>query len=73
MTSEEVIAWLESSEHLRPEPPAEHAFHRYYLDEDRELFLVFHTRGRRLLCRGQVARQAREGLAEQQDPFSGVH
>ena len=73
MSAVEVIAWLESSEHLRPEPPAEHAFHRYYLDEDRELYLVFHARERRLLCRGQVARQARQGLPEQLDPFSGVH
>lgn len=73
MSCEEVIAWIESSEHLRPEPAPEHAWHRYYLDETRELYLVFHARGKRLLCRGQVARQAREGLSEEQDPFSGVH
>lgn len=73
MTMEEVIAWIESAEHLKIEPPPDHAFHRYYLDETRELYLVFHARGKKLLCRGQVTRQSRHGLPEELDPFSGVH
>lgn len=73
MSMTEVIAWLESAEHLRVPPPQDHAFHRYYLDEDRELYLVFHAQGRKLLCRGQVARPAQSGLPVELDPFSGVH
>lgn len=73
MTMEEVITWVESSEHLQLEPPAGHAFHRYYMDEDRQLYLVFHAQGRKLLCRGSVTDQSRLEDSEVRDPFSGVH
>lgn len=73
MTMEEVIAWLEGAAHLQAPPPSEHAFHRYYMDETRQLYLVFHTRGKKLLCRAQVMKQGRHHLPEELDPFSGVH
>jgi hypothetical protein len=73
MTMEEVITWIESSEHLKIEPPAGHAFHRYYMDEDRQLYLVFHAQGRKLLCKGFVTDQRRLEDSETRDPFSGVH
>lgn len=73
MSMEEVIAWLEGAAHLAVAPPSDHAFHRYYMDETRQLYLVFHTRGKKLLCRAQVMKQGRHHLPEELDPFSGVH
>lgn len=73
MTMEEVITWLESSEHLKIEPPAGHAFHRYYMDEDRQLYLVFHAQGRKLLCRATVTDHTHVEDSEARDPFSGIH
>lgn len=73
MTMEEVIAWIEGAAHLLAPPPSEHAFHRYYMDETRQLYLVFHTRDRKVLCRAQVMKQGRHHLPEELDPFSGVH
>ncbi|MCO5171262.1 MAG: hypothetical protein M9894_33590 [Planctomycetes bacterium] len=73
MTMEEVIAWLEGAAHLQAPPPSDHAFHRYYMDETRQLYLVFHTRAKKVLCRAQVMKQGRHHLPEELDPFSGVH
>lgn len=73
MSMEEVIAWLEGATHLQMAPPSEHAFHRYYMDETRQLYLVFHARGKKVLCRAQVMKQGRHHLPEELDPFSGVH
>jgi hypothetical protein len=73
MTMEEVIAWLESSAALQEEPPLGQAFHRYYMDENRELYLVYHAQGKKLLVEGEVVESARKSLPAELDPFSGVH
>lgn len=69
----EAIAWVEGAEHLRSDPPPGKAWHRYYVDENLEVYLVFHAAGRKLLVRGDVVEQARRALLPAEDPFSGVH
>ena len=69
----EAIAWMEGARHLQTEPPPGRAFHRYYADENLEVYLVFHAAGHKLLVRGQVVEQARRALLPADDPFSGVH
>ena len=73
MSMEEAVAWIESSARCQQEPPTGHAYHRYYMDETRELYLVFHADGKKLLCRSEVTEQARRALPPERDPFSGVH
>ncbi|MGE0707275.1 MAG: hypothetical protein AB7N76_16310 [Planctomycetota bacterium] len=74
MSSEEVIAWLEGgAAPLQHGPPPGKAFHRYYMDETRQLFLVFCAGGEKLLVKGTVVEQARREVPPDQDPWSGVH
>ena len=73
MTMEEVIAWIESSSTLQADPPAGKSHHRYYMDENRVLYLVYHAKGRKILVKGEVTESARKQLPEALDPFSGVH
>lgn len=73
MTMEEAVAWIECSDHLAKDPPQGRVYHRYYMDETRELWLVYHSEDGRLLCRGEVTEKAWTMLRDEQDPFSGVH
>ncbi|RMG14790.1 MAG: hypothetical protein D6731_09770 [Planctomycetota bacterium] len=69
----EAIAWIESRQELAADPPQGYAYHRYYMDENRELNLVYHARGQKLLVPAQVVESARRELPPELDPFSGVH
>ncbi|HBP19319.1 MAG TPA: hypothetical protein DEA08_16205 [Planctomycetes bacterium] len=73
MTMEESIAWMESSQHLQQDPPPGKAVHRYYMDETRQLFLVFHTAGSKILVHGTVVDSAKREVPADQDPFNGAH
>ena len=64
---------LESAAAQAKDPAAGRAQHRYYMDESRELYLLFHTAGRRLVCRGEVTEQAKRVVPPHLDPFSGTH
>jgi hypothetical protein len=74
LSIEESIAWIEGAEHLQQDPPIGRTHHRYYMDETRQLLLVFHTASKgKLLVPGTVVEQARRELPPQLDPYSGVH